>query len=232
MPQFVARRDDGTTDFAVVDPGGVWTIRHSSDGSLRTVDTGLGGRPVPGYWDLDGRADPAMYVEGGKWYIHRSCGTGQGLAEQDFGAVGDEAVPGDYVGDSARDETVFHPSSERWEIRGTDAQQAFGFATDVRVPADYDGRGKADLAVFRRGTATWWIRSSEGGNHWAASFGLPTDRLVPADYDGDSKADLAVLRRNQDGGADWIISLTGTGGYRYVTFGIYSDVALPETYLP
>ena len=198
---------DSRTDPALYrfDPdtgSGVFEILESASGSPRTLRIdGLGERdvPVPGDFDGDGRADPAVVrpeaiLGGGStpnasvWVILRSSDGSR--VEIPFGAAG---------------------------------------ILDRPAPADYDGDGVTDLATFRAssdlvpGAAQWFIRPSSGAPGFSVAFGAAggSDLPAPADYDGDGRADLATFRPvplppdGPVGAAQWFLLPSGANDPQY-----------------
>lgn len=101
---------DGKADAAVYHPiSGIWQIRDSSTGAVRSVQWGIPGDiPVPADYDGDGRADIAIWRPStGVWWIISSA-TGAIRSEQ-WGGAGDRPQPADYNGDGAADFGVHRP---------------------------------------------------------------------------------------------------------------------------
>ena len=158
---------------------------------LAAVDAGANAAPP---------ADLAVWrPSSGTWYV--LGGTGSAQTEYQWGASGDEPVPGDFDGDGKTDFSVFRPSSGEWYVLQSSNNAwmgvlAWGQSTDKRVAADFDGDGKTDRAVWRPGDGTWYIFQSSTQSAVYRTFGSNGDIPAPADYDGDGKADLAVWRDN------------------------------------
>ncbi len=173
---------DGKGDIAVYRrTTGEWFVLQSSNNYnvQKTykvgVDTGTKAFvPVPGDYNGDGKADPAVYLTTtGQWSVLG------GSTNKLVGAANvDMPVPADYDGDGKTDMAVFNLNTAIWKIdySGPSAtfNQNFGATAlgDVPVPGDYDGDGKADVAVFRSSIGYWFIKNSSGGNsafQWPAS---------------------------------------------------------------
>jgi hypothetical protein len=233
---------DGKTDIAVwrdepSNPNKAnFYILHSSTGVFRAEQFGrTGDQPsVVGDWDGDGKADVAVFRDGGavgseSYFFYRpSSQPGADFTTLYWGTVGDKPMRGDFDGDGKADAAVFRPSDGTWYIRQSSDSQLkvdyWGLGSDKFVPADYDGDGKTDLAVFRDGI--WYIKQSSNNQPRYERFGLATDTLVPADYDGDGRADIAVFR---DG--NWYL-LRSQQGFSAAQFGTSTDRPVPAAFIP
>src|SRR5262249_26606223 len=131
--------------------------------------------PVPGDYDGDGKADPAVFRPStGVWYGLESSTSYATQWSMTWGARID--VPGP---------NVILLNSQTVERRPPVA--------DATRPPDFDGDNKADLTVYRPTSGTWFTLKSQSNYTVASSvvWGTSTDVPVPGDYDGDGKADPA-----------------------------------------
>jgi hypothetical protein len=93
--------------------------------------------PVPGDWDGDGDADPAVWSPlTGEWR------TEAGLVTT-LGGPSAWPVPADYDGDGVRDAGVWGLGTAEWQVDGLGVIGTFAEGT-YPAPADYDGDGRAD----------------------------------------------------------------------------------------
>lgn len=233
---------DGRTDFAVYRPEDKdWYVLGPSGD---TVQFGgwiwrqqIGAIPVPGDYDNDNRADPAIRKrELSVWEFQLS--TVKDIVAS-LGAEGDVTVPADYNGDGATDVATFQPATGTWSIidlrldqpapRGPQEVRTaqWGGPGDRAAPADYTGDGIIDLAVYRPGTSTWHVRRSEDGASEAVRWGARGDVPVPGDYDGDRRADLAVFRPST---GDWLIRPSNGAPTYQVRVGGAGDRPAPGDY--
>lgn len=217
---------DGKTDTAVR-RGTNWFILNSGNSSFTALSWGLASDvAVPRDYDGDGKTDVAVFrASNGFWYIRKSSdGTNLFI---NFGTTGDVAVPGDYDGDGKDDQAVFRNGT--WYLNQSTAGFAaipFGLASDLPVQADYDGDGKEDVAVFRPSNGFWYARKSSDGSILSINFGQMGDVPVPGDYDGDGRDDQAVYRNGV-----WYLNQS-TSGFAAASFGVASDIPVPDAYLP
>ncbi|HEX8250750.1 MAG TPA: FG-GAP-like repeat-containing protein [Pyrinomonadaceae bacterium] len=166
----------------------------------------------------------------GTWFFFRhSFGNPFQL---DYGAPGDQIVPGDYDGDGLQDLAVFRPATGEWITRKIylnacapmDCAETvqFGANGDIPAPGDFDGDGKFDRAVFRPSDGDWYILFSSTGGYTGFHFGQNGDKPVTGDYDGDGKSDVAVIRR-ENGKILWYISQSSDNQFVAFQFGNSED---------
>jgi uncharacterized delta-60 repeat protein len=221
---------DGKTDLGIFRPlSGDWWFWSSLSGSVQSVHWGAAGDiPRPADIDGDGTADFVVYrPSNGVWYRLARTGATSFIA---FGTAEDEPLIGDFDGDGKSDVSVFRPSTGEWwrQLSADNAVQVthWGISTDTPVAADYDGDGKTDFAVYRAGT--WYILNSGNAQPTIVNFGLPGDKPVAADYDGDGRADIAVFRPSS---GVWYLLQT-TAGFAALQFGVSTDIAVPNAFVP
>lgn len=225
---------DGKTDLGIYRPatGDWWYAASSLGGAHRTTQHGINGDiPRPSDFDGDGKADFIVYrPSNGTWYRKDSLGNTSAVV---FGAPGDQPLVGDFDGDGKSDPAVFRPSTGDWWYAASSAggqhrAAHWGATGDRPAPGDYDGDGKTDTAVFRPSEGGWYIYNSSNGSVITTTFGLSEDRPIPADFDGDGKTDIAVFRPST---GIWYLLQT-TSGFGGVQWGVATDIAVPNAFVP
>jgi hypothetical protein len=127
---------DGKFDAAVF-RNGVWYIRQSSNGQMKTDSWGLStDKFVTADYDGDSKTDLAVF-RNGVWYIKQSSDNMP--VYYTWGLATDVLVPADYDGDAKTDVAVYR--SGTWYIRssssGAMSAQIFGLNSDLPVPASF-----------------------------------------------------------------------------------------------
>jgi hypothetical protein len=232
---------DGITDVAVwreATRSNFFILQSSSD-TVRIEDFGVTGDDpaIVGDWDGDGKADPAVYRNGGVGsqsfiFFRGSLNNPNGnITFVPWGLGGDVPVRGDFDGDGKMDAAVFRSSDLNWYIlKSSNLQlqvQQWGFATDKRIEGDFDGDGKTDFAVFRPSDTFWYILQSSNGQADIRHWGLTGDIPLQGDYDGDGKSDLAIWRETDHN--FWV--LQSGGGVRIFNFGLTGDTPIASAFL-
>src|SRR5207249_2857513 len=107
------------------------------------------------------------------------------------GQVGDEPVPGDYLGTGHPQIAYYRPSTATWIVRtasGTTQSTQFGLSdVDIPVPGDYLALGRYQFAVYRPTTGEWFVHTDTGEAirvqfGQGAPSGVTGDKPVPARY--------------------------------------------------
>ncbi len=209
---------NGTADFVVVTPNGAWRDLTKPAGDPPLIVGPAGSLWVPGDWDGDGRADPAVLTSTGDWITQSSTGTFSFPAPPQLPAYPTGwayqmyPVPADYDGDKKTDAAWYRDTDGTWFINGQPSVQFGSGPTtpypgighkgndtideDLPVPADYDGDGQADLSTFNPRTRVWKVKSSRTGA--VSSVTMPgsnanVDLPTPGDYDGVHHAQRALF---------------------------------------
>lgn len=224
---------DGKTDLGIFRPStGTFWYKSSINGGFYAVNWGAAGDiPRPSDFDNDGKADFVVYRPSNfTWYRRGSTGA---LSTTQFGMNGDQPLTGDFDGDGRGDLAIFRPSSGTfWYASsangGSHNGMRWGADGDIPAVADFDGDARTDAAVFRPSTGSWYILNSSNGSYTSLNFGVNADRPVPADYDGDGRADIGVYRPS-DG--VWYLQQS-TAGFTAVRFGVATDIAIPNSFVP
>jgi CubicO group peptidase (beta-lactamase class C family) len=221
--------NDGYADYVVFRPAdGIWYIKSSATGSIRTVRWGqLGDVPLPGDYDGDGRQDFAVWrpSTGGWWVMNHD---GLAIRYEQWGQAGDVPVPGDYDGDGRLDLAVWRPGNGVWYVRsfvtGVIRTQQWGQAGDVLVPGDYDAVAGDDFAFWRPSTGQWSVLGARTGLIDSSyNWGLAGDVPSTARFDCTGKAGHTIWRGWDNGG--WWIQ-----GQPVVSLGAHGDVAVPANF--
>lgn len=221
---------DGKTDISRYTPSsGVWNIRNSSNGSMRTVGWGLATDViVPGDYDGDGRSDIAIFrPSSGTWWINGSRGQNRVVS---FGLNGDVPLSGDFDADGRADIAVWRPSNGTWYLwQSTLGVRIlnWGLASDKPLTGDWDGDGKTDIAVYRPTQGVWYILPSSTTIPIYISWGTSEDRPVSGDFNGDGRSEAALFRPST--GTWWIFDLAASS-HTAIRWGIAEDIPVPGDY--
>ena len=154
-------------------------------------------RSLPADFDGDGKADPAVYLNG-NWYIWLSSQSYAQFGPFPYGYATGIPVPADYDGDNKADPAVVLGTDWVIWMSNQGYQEAgpftFGQADWTPLAADFDGDQRADPARYGATNGQWyvWPSSQTYGQRGPFSFGAAGYLPVAADFDGDGKADPAV----------------------------------------
>lgn len=224
---------DGKTDVAIYRPsnGDWWSISSVTGQQINGSFGLLGNIPLPQDYTGDGRADYVTYNTNSRKFNRISSANGSG-SEVAFGLAGDKPVIGDFNGDGISDPAIYRPSDGNWwwksSADGIDRATKWGLPDDKCVPADYTGDGRTDFGIYRPSTGVWYIYDLASNTSIIYPFGTNGDKPVSADFDGDGRADTSVFRPS-DG--IWYL-LRSTAGYTGYQWGIATDAAVPNVYVP
>ena len=224
---------DGKTDVAIYRPsnGDWWSISSVTGQQVNGAFGLLGNIPLPQDYTGDGRADYVTYNTTSRKFARISSANGS-PSDVNFGLAGDRPVIGDFNGDGLSDPAIYRPSDGNWwwksSADGIDRATKWGLADDKCAPADYTGDGRADFGIYRPSTGVWYIYDLANNTEIIYPFGTNGDRPVSADFDGDGRADTSVFRPS-DG--IWYL-LRSTAGYTGYQWGIATDAAVPNVYVP
>ena len=181
-------------------------------------------------FDGDGKTDFAVF-RNGNWFVQKSTGGFQGAQ---WGAAGDQIVPGDYDGDGKTDYAVYRATATGGTnffvvLSGTATFRGanWGATGDIARAGDFDGDGKTDIAVYRPSTNTYYALPTNGSAPIIFSLGQSGDTPVVFDYDGDNKTDFGIYRPSN---GLWSIRRSSDNQIITVQFGAPGDQPVPADY--
>ncbi len=201
---------DGKADLTVFNTEcGVFSMFLSGDNYVRTIasiplnvnPSAIGVQTIPGDFDGDGQADPAVYDPiAGQWLMLYSSqpNTLHTLAIGNSSCV---PVSGDFDGDGKADPALYSAAAGQMAVwlsgsGYTVAMTPLGGAGWLTASADYDGDGKTDPGVYNPASGEWMIMLSatDYAPALVETAGGAGFVPVPGDYDGDGKADLMAYQ--------------------------------------
>ena len=163
---------DGLTDAALYRPStGEWLISYTSTAPKRweaepaaVVTTVFGGGtyqlPVPGDYDGDGSAAPAVYnTSTGEWHLS------EGDQHIIYGSAGDLPVQADYDGDGDTDIAVANMKLGEWRIREQYVENINSKDGNIPAPGDYSGNGSAEVVYYKPNNGKWYYTDGSSVKH-------------------------------------------------------------------
>jgi hypothetical protein len=166
---------DGTINIGVFNPtSGWWYLDMNGDLAWDSTNdkaynfgASPNSLPVVGDWNLDGKTEIGVYVNGyGYWYLDYN-GDGAFSPAQDkqigFGATGFQPVVGDWNGDGRSKIGIFlncywyldYNGNFQWDGASTDRAANFGASGWTPVLGDWNGDGKKKIGIFNSGQ--WYL---------------------------------------------------------------------------
>ena len=195
--------------------------------NVRTSDVSLRSRAD---FDGDGKTDVSVF-RAGNWFVQRSTA---GFAGVQWGASGDQIVPGDYDGDNKTDYAVYRPTATGAtdffvinSATNTFRGASWGDPGDIAKSGDFNGDGKADLAVYRPSNNNWYVLPTDGGAPQIFVIAGTNNSMTPTimDVDGDSRADIAQVQNG-----NWFIRRSSNAAVQFVSWGAAGDQFVPADY--
>ncbi|MBY0522487.1 MAG: hypothetical protein K2R98_03780 [Gemmataceae bacterium] len=190
-------------------------------------------------------ADRVAVFRNGTWFLSavNSDYSSATTRVVQFGAAGDTAVTGDWVGDGQARVGVFRAGTWFLDMNNGDyapattVQIAFGAPGDIPVVGRWEG-GSVDLiGVFRPGTGQWFLSSVNAGYTPDATrqidFGARGDTPVVGDWTAAGFSKIGIFR---PGTGQWFLSMFNTDYASFSTiqidnFGGAGDVAVVGDWL-
>ena len=260
-PKFADFDGDGKMDLGVTRWGvaptspSEWYIKNSG-GSDAYAQFGVRAGTTRGYtgvglvdivlpedFDGDGKADIAVYRDGGtaaepQAYFFVMNSSDNTVRIEPWGSRGDiGTMPGDYDGDGKADVIIWRPGATtgaqstfylRKSSNGGMLAVPFGIRGDRPVLGDFDGDGKQDFNVARvnitTGEANLYTLRSSDGQLTTTPLPCPFQFIVPGDYDGDGKTDVATIK-NSVNDLLWTITRSSDNVTENIRYGLYASDA-------
>ncbi len=181
---------------------GIFYIAH--DGETTNVTIGVGGDPLAGDFDCDGRDGLAVFdPDSGRFFVDNDL-DGEIDTEGRF-AGGDRMLVGDFVGDDLCDEVAVYDTRKGYMRIGHSAGPGevserlgyyFGVPGDEPFAGDFNNDLQADLGLHRDTTGLVYMRTSHdtGFANTAFVYGDPDDRVLAGDWTGDGGETVGVYR--------------------------------------
>ncbi|MFH1477069.1 MAG: TIGR03768 family metallophosphoesterase [Verrucomicrobiota bacterium] len=199
---------DGKSDLTAFNAEyGVFSMFLSGDNYVRTIapiplnvnPSAIGVQPIPGDFDGDGKADPAVYDPIACQWLVLYSSQSNALYTLAIGDASCVPVSGDFDGDGKADPALYSAAAGQMAVWFSDSGYAvamtpLGGAGWLTASGDYDGDGKTDPGVYHPASGIWIVLLSSAV--YASAVGVTAGGVgfvpVPGDYDGDGKADLMV----------------------------------------
>jgi hypothetical protein len=134
-----------------------------------------------------------------------SAKDGSATATVSFGAIGDQALVGDWDCDGTATPGVYRGKDGRVFLSNgpqtgrTDESFYYGIPGDIALAGDFNGDGCDTIAVYRSGPSEFHVRNTltAGRADVIVRFGNPGDTPFVGDFDGDGRDTFGVYRRDR-----------------------------------